>query len=46
MTEYGDRRGYYYEIADVLDRLKDDYRYFGWAEISVYGRPVIAFYAK
>jgi len=46
IAEYGDRRGYYYEIANVLDSLKDDYKYFGWAEISVYGRPVIAFYAK
>jgi len=46
MAEYGDRRGYYYEISNVLDRLKDDYKYFGWAEVSVYGRPVIAFYAK
>ena len=46
MIEYGDHRGYYYEIANVLDRLKDNYKYFGWAEASVYGRLVIAFYAK
>ena len=46
LIESGDRRGYYYDIADTLESMKGRYKYGGWASISIYGRPAFIFYVK
>jgi len=34
MVEYGDRRGYFYEIANILEDLADRFEFIGWTEIN------------
>ena len=46
LQDFDDRRGYFYDIASILNNLAKHYPYIGWAEMRIYGQPYIGFFVK